>query len=206
MKYTRAIALPLSALAFALLALPAHADEPGEAQAIVLDDFADAAAAEERWMTVNDNVMGGRSTGGPEFADGLLTFSGSTNTNGGGFSSIRTRPADHDLTGNAGLLIRVRGDGRTYKASLRTDVTNGRWQIPFRADFDTVEGQWLEVFIPFEDFTPTFMGREIRDNAPVLDLAEVQSMGFMIYDKQDGPFQLEVDWVQAVAEVPASTE
>ncbi len=41
------------------------------------------------WQTVNDNVMGGRSLGGPEFADGLMVFAGETNTDGGGFSSLR---------------------------------------------------------------------------------------------------------------------
>lgn len=172
----------------------------------VLDNFDDAKAAAKRWITVNDNVMGGRSKGGPSFADGLLRFTGSTNTNGGGFSSVRTVPADHDLTGHAGLLLRVKGDGRTYKASFRTDVTNGRWKIPFRADFETVDGQWQTVFIPFEAFKPTFFGREIRKNPPALDLAKVQSLGLMIYDKQDGAFKLSVDWIKAVPQPPKADE
>ena len=31
-------------------------------------------------------------------------------------------------------------------------------------------------------------------------------MGFMIYDKKDGAFSLEVDWVKAVAQKPASSQ
>lgn len=176
--------------------------EPG----LVLDDFNDIRAAIKRWTTVNDNVMGGKSKGGPTFANGVLTFAGSTNTDGGGFSSIRTNPEDHDLSGQAGLLLRVRGDGRTYMASLRTDASTDRWKIPFRAEFETVEGEWQTVFIPFEKFTPTFWGREIRDNPPTLELDKVQAIGLMIYDKKDGPFKLEVDWIKAVKRAPETKE
>ena len=52
---------------------------------------------QEQWVTVNDNVMGGRSKGGFSLKKGKLIFSGATNTNGGGFSSIRTKQADLDL-------------------------------------------------------------------------------------------------------------
>ena len=98
---------------------------------MVLADFNGEKVAEE-WKTVNDNVMGGRSKGGPSFNDGILTFSGATNTNGGGFSSIRTQPGKFDLSGKDGLLIRARGDGRTYKAELRTDIKMRSWELPFQ--------------------------------------------------------------------------
>ena len=48
--------------------------------------------ASRQWVTVNDNVMGGRSIGDFTIKEGKLVFRGSTNTNGGGFSSIRSRP------------------------------------------------------------------------------------------------------------------
>ncbi|MGI9243135.1 MAG: CIA30 family protein, partial [Verrucomicrobiales bacterium] len=163
---------------------------------MVLADF-DGADAGSNWKTVNDNVMGGRSKGGPSFKDGVLTFKGATNTNGGGFSSIRTEPGKFDLSGKAGLQMRVRGDGRTYKAELRTDVKMGRWAVPFRADFDTVAGEWREVFLPIDAFKPTFFGRQVPTSTR-LDPSDVESIGFMIYDKKDGAFSLEVDWVKAV--------
>lgn len=169
-----------------------HGERP-----LVLTEF-DEKNLSAAWKTVNDNVMGGRSKGGPKFGQGKLAFTGATNTNGGGFSSIRTKPGKYDLSGKAGLLIRAKGDGRTYKAELRTDVTRGRWSIPFRADFKTFKGEWREVFIPFESFTPSFHGRRLS-NPPALDVAKVSSFGFMIYDKKDGAFNLEVDWVKAVS-------
>lgn len=182
--------------------LSAGADSPKEKKSgvptLVLADFKGGEVA-DGWKTVNDNVMGGRSKGGPSFKNGILTFSGATNTNGGGFSSIRTEPGEFDLSGKSGLLIRARGDGRTYKVELRTDISMRNWTVPFRADFKTVKGEWREFFVPLKSFTPTLFGQRLPA-APTLDPAKVSSLGFMIYDKKDGAFSLEVDWVKAVAQ------
>lgn len=190
---------PYRSLLFSILFVAATttlANSSDNPSTIVLADFADKDVA-KGWKTVNDNVMGGRSKGGPTFSDGILSFEGATNTNGGGFSSIRSVSGDYDLTGKTGLLIRARGDGRTYKASLQTNVMIGRWEVPFRADFTTVKGEWREFYLPLEAFTPTMFGRRLN-NPPALDMSKVSSFGFMIYDKNDGPFKLEVDWVKAV--------
>ncbi|MEM9110924.1 MAG: CIA30 family protein [Planctomycetota bacterium] len=201
MKHYTLTALSIAlTLAFSLGLADAGAEQPEPAEPMILEDFADDEVA-DRWVTVNDGVMGGKSTGGPSFEDGIVTFSGKTNTDGGGFSSIRSKPAAFDLAGQAGLYLRVKGDGRTYKASVRTDVTFRRWSVPFRADFETVKGEWAEVFIPFENFTPSFRGRELNP-APELDPSKVQSLGLMIYDKKDGPFEIQVDWIKAVPTNP----
>ena len=78
-------------------------------QCVALTEFA-AEPGDIRWRTVNDNVMGGRSRGGYRIEDGALRFRGSTNTNGGGFSSIRSVPKSLALNGD-GLALRLRGDG-----------------------------------------------------------------------------------------------
>ena len=163
----------------------------------LIADFADPAKAAERWKTINDNVMGGRSTGGPTFKDGLLRFRGSTNTDGGGFSSIRRDLDGKVLAGATGIRLRVRGDGRTYKLDMHTDKKGwswaGRMPIAYRADFTTKDGEWVIINIPFAKLVPTLLGRE-RDR-PAFEQLKVSTIGFMIYDKQDGPFQLEVDWI-----------
>ena len=46
------------------------------------------------------------------------------------------------------------------------------------------------------DFVPTFRGR-VLSGEPLLDPAKVTSVGFLISDKQAGPFQLEVAWIKA---------
>ena len=165
----------------------------------LIADFADPAKPAERWKTINDNVMGGRSTGGPTFKDGLLCFRGTTNTDGGGFSSIRRDLDGKVLAGAAGIRLRVRGDGRTYKLSMHTDKKGwswaGRMPIAYRADFTTQDGEWVIINIPFAKLVPTLLGRE-RDG-PAFEKRKVSTIGLMIYDKQDGPFQLEVDWIGA---------
>ena len=147
------------------------------------------------WYTRNDNVMGGRSQGGFELAQGQLIFAGSTNTDGGGFSSIRTQPMQLDLSGFEGIRLRVKGDGRRYTWQLQTDA---RWQgrqISYWADFDTVAGEWITVDIPFANFFPQFRGFKL--DGPPFDPAVTREMGLYIYDKKDGPFELYLDSVSA---------
>ena len=45
-------------------------------------------------------------------------------------------------------------------------------------------------------------GKRMTRNAPKLDVSEFQSVGFHLYDKKDGPFKLEVDWIKAVKAAP----
>ncbi|NNJ27787.1 hypothetical protein LzC2_38960 [Planctomycetes bacterium LzC2] len=156
----------------------------------------------ERWITVNDNVMGGRSRGGPSFKDDTLIFSGATNTNGGGFSSIRTKPQEWPLDGAEGLRMRVRGDGRTYQADASTGVKASNFRVAYRADFQTVKDEWVEVDVPFSKFRPTVMGQSVAGRVPELAAKDVRTLGFMIYDGQDGPFKLEVDWIKAYSPAP----
>ena len=171
---------------------PATGSGPGK-EAIVHDFESDTAAG--GWMTVNDNVMGGRSKGGFEIKKGELIFSGSTNTDGGGFSSIRTRPGKLGFTGKEGVIIRFKGDGRTYKF----DVRMGKNSVAHRADFKTVKdsADWQTVKISFDSLVPTWRGRRLPKLLNKLKKPEIKSLGFMIYDKKDGPFKLKVDWIKS---------
>ena len=151
--------------------------------------------ADPGWYVVNDNVMGGRSEGNFEIEKGELRFAGRTNTNGGGFSSIRTRPVELDLSRYAGIRLQVNGDGRRYTWRLTSDA---RWrgrQISYWADFDTQDDTWSTVDIPFSRFIPQYRGTPL--NGPELDPGQITGMGLMIYDKLDGPFEIRLASVQA---------
>lgn len=147
------------------------------------------------WYVVNDNVMGGRSEGDFEQELGELRFAGDTNTNGGGFSSIRTKPMQLDLSNHAGIQIRVRGDGRRYTWRLSTDASWRGSQINYWADFDTLDGKWSTVNIPFSNFIPRVRGYQL--DGPALDTKQITGMGLMIYDNQDGPFELLLTSIRA---------
>ncbi|MEL7447923.1 MAG: CIA30 family protein [Pseudomonadota bacterium] len=166
---------------------------PGDERTIT--DFTDG--TDLQWYVLNDNVMGGRSDGDFAVQPNRLTFFGRTNTNGGGFSSIRTGPLSLDLSEYTGLRLRVMGDGRRYTWRLATDA---RWrgrQVSFWAEFDTQEGAWTTVELPFESFEAKFRGYQLEGPPP--DPARIAGMGLMIYDKQDGPFEMRVESVEAYA-------
>lgn len=147
------------------------------------------------WRVVNDDVMGGVSTSQFLWMEGVAVFTGTVSLeNNGGFASVRTQPGQYDLTGTDAFVIRVRGDGRRYKFTVRTE---GRYNAAlYQASFEARQGEWQEIKLPFSQFTPTWRGRTLRD-VPPLDPAKVNSVGFLIADKQAGPFRLEIDWIRA---------
>ncbi|MDG0965509.1 MAG: CIA30 family protein [Opitutales bacterium] len=147
------------------------------------------------WITVNDNVMGGRSEGGFSFNKKRLIFSGTTNTNGGGFSSIRTNPSDFNLSDKEGLHIRYKGDGRTFKLGVRMDGKS----VSYRSNFNTGSESkgWQEIRIPFDKMEVSWRGRPLSKVEHPLIKSKIRSIEFMIYDKKDGPFKLQVDWVKS---------
>ena len=154
-------------------------------------DFAED-GIHEKWIVVNDNVMGGRSKGGFDFKNEKLIFSGSTNTNGGGFSTIRTTPVDFYFKDKTGLHIRYKGDGRTYKLGVRMEGKS----VSYRTNFDSGNG-WEEVKVPFDNMDVSWRGRPLSKAEHPLQKSKIRSIEFMIYDKQDGPFKLQVDWIKS---------
>ena len=148
-----------------------------------------------QWRVVNDGVMGGLSRSGIETTDhetGL--FAGELSLrNNGGFASVRTMVGPLDLSGFAGLEIRVLGDGRAYQLRLRTDGHQDG--LTYRAAFRTQDGKWFTARFPFEHFEPSFRG-EIIEDAPPLDTSRIHQLGFLIADKVEGPFSLEIDFIK----------
>jgi len=151
----------------------------------------DAAAA---WLSINDNVMGGVSSGGFRITDsGTLLFSGNISLeNRGGFASIRTRPEALDLEGYTVMAVRVKGDGRTYYLDLRS---SGSAAGSYRTPLETVKDTWHEFRIPLERFEFAAFGRRIA-SAQRLTAGNIQSVGFTLADSQSGPFRMEVDWIR----------
>ena len=86
-----------------------------------LFDFTGTEAAQQ-WQAVNDGVMGGVSDGRFRITPkNTLEFYGTLSLeNNGGFTSVRTKPADLDIKAGDELVIRVKGDGREYVLNLYT--------------------------------------------------------------------------------------
>jgi len=146
------------------------------------------------WQTIDDRIMGGVSQSCAEHIPDLgLRFSGTVSLeNNGGFASIRSTPTDLDLSGFQGLTLRLRGDGKDYKLSLRTDdFFDG---VSYQASFTTLPATWQEITLSFNGFAPTHHGIHLNTVAP-LDARHIRSFGLFIADGQQGQFQLDVAWI-----------
>jgi NADH dehydrogenase [ubiquinone] 1 alpha subcomplex assembly factor 1 len=156
-------------------------------------DFLDPAQT-LRWTPVNDRVMGGVSTSQATATAEGMDFSGLVSLdNNGGFASIRALPSEYCLAGAIALVLRVRGDGRTYKFGIRTDDAYDGVQYQIR--FATQIGEWQDIRLPINEFQPSFRGSKVQ--APALDLARIRVFGLLISDRQCGPFRLVVESIQA---------
>ena len=147
------------------------------------------------WIAVNDGVMGGRSVGKLSRSDnsGMSFFGTLSLKNNGGFTSIRSGRMNIEMAPEDGFRIRLKGDGRTYICNLYPKTR--RMAFSYRASLPTVAGQWTEVVVPLNDFTPTSFGRRVQDKGP-LSPDQIGGIGFMLSDKKPGAFKLEIEWVK----------
>lgn len=183
-----------AALAWACFALTMKADTASETILFNFQTVTNSTA----WQVVNDDVMGGVSTSRFQvLTNGGAVFSGVVSLeNNGGFASVRSSPVRQNLNGTDAFVLRVRGDGRRYKFTVRTESS---FNAPnYQAEFTTKRGEWEEHRLAFKEFVPTFRGRVLTD-LPPLKPAKVASVGFLISDQQEGQFKLEVAWIKASA-------
>jgi hypothetical protein len=100
-----------------------------------------------------------------------------------------------DFSGTAAHSWRVVTDG------VMGGLSEGRLfgtpdGIAYQAAFGTAEQGWEVVKLPFASFVPSYRGRRVEE-APPLDPSQVRQLGFMIADRQEGEFRLEIEWVRA---------
>jgi len=161
----------------------------------VLFDFTKADAAAE-WQTVNDGVMGGVSEGTFRVTAKTLEFFGTLSLeNNGGFTSVRTKPKPLGLAAGDTIVARIRGDGRAYSLNLYLDKR--QMAFSYRAAVPTKKDTWIEVAVPLDTFEATSFGRVVKD-AGAVKPQEVNAVGFLLGDKQAGPFKLEIAWIKRV--------
>ena len=123
-------------------------------------------AAWKPWGILDDIVMGGVSESQLELVPGAgenensvaAVFQGDVSTKtgiaSGGFVSARTRNFNPpiDISKYDGIHLRVKGDGNRYKFILRDDEA---WDGPSWSNtFDTTEGEWMDIQLPFTDLIP----------------------------------------------------
>ncbi len=181
----------LASLTWLHLAIMVTADAASEQ---MLFDFQNESNATV-WQVVNDDVMGGVSTSQFKHVDNECTvFNGIVSLqNNGGFASVRSAPLRERLKVGGAFVICVRGDGRRYKLTARSE---SNFNAPnHQAEFTTKRGEWEEHHLAFNDFVPTFRGRTVTE-VPPLHPDKITSVGVLISDKQAGPFRLDIRWIK----------
>jgi hypothetical protein len=151
----------------------------------------------ESWKTVDDVVMGGRSSSrvswieAPDDASrrGWLRFEGDVSLeNNGGFCSTRQTEGERDCPGLQSIRLLARGDARGYQWTIRTEQTpsGASWRHPF-----SVGDDWERLELSLDDFELWRRGRRLSADTP-LEPASIVAHGILIADGAAGPFQLDV--------------
>ena len=157
---------------------------------IIFDDFSEE--KNYRWGIVNDWVMWGKSQGSFEIVENTLVFSGTINTNGWGFSSLRWTLESGIPSEYNSITLKAKSDGRGYKVTFR-DANNSRVShqaiIPFQTPWE-----FEEVTIPFTALEPSYFGRIVNTDAFSKDKA--QQVGVILSDGMDGAFRLKIEEVR----------
>ena len=140
------------------------------------------------WRVLLDGVMGGRSTGVRYAENGVMTFKGEINTNGGGFSSLRRSMESGALKDLNSLNMHIKSDGRAYKLTFRTNASRLGRSISYQLDIpQTRKGEWTDVTLPLNGFRTSIFGRPVR--AKPFEPKDVREMGIILADGIDGPFE-----------------
>ena len=105
------------------------------------------------------------------------------------------------------LVLRVRGDGRTYMINLHKEsefdiAWNDLWKFPL---YTRGGPYWQTVTIPFSKFFFTYKGFNQDDMCPVPTI-DVCSLGITLADNIDGPFSLELDTIKVLCHPTLKTE
>lgn len=178
---------------------PAAAQQAGKAVAegmreVLLFEFNEEDAAGQ-WVTVDDTVMGGVSSSKSVVKDGVLHFTGELSLeNNGGFCSVRSNTDGWTLPDFDGLSVRIKTGERPLRLTVRTDRRFDG--VMYRHDLPVTGDAWTTVRVRFADFKPTYHGRVLSGRPPI-DPARLRSVGFIIADGREGPFELQVDWIKA---------
>ena len=79
---------------------------------------------------------------------------------------------------------------------LRSDVRYRGVDVAYRAEIAAPRpGEWSDSSVLFDDLVPTVRGRTVP--APAFDPVRATSIGIIISDGRDGPFELAVRSIQA---------
>jgi NADH dehydrogenase [ubiquinone] 1 alpha subcomplex assembly factor 1 len=168
----------------------------GKQNSVLITDFSNLAI--QKWKIVNDDVMGGVSSSQFQINEaGNAVFTGRVSLeNNGGFASVKNIER-LNLENYHSVLLKVKGDGKRYSFRFRTGSDNNVHNWVYHSRFETKKDRWVTLELAFDRFLPKHRGRILED-VPAPDLSGIKEYGFLISDKQEGDFRLEIECVKAM--------
>ena len=151
------------------------------------------------WVVLNDTVMGGRSSASVEYVGSLTRVQGVVSLeNNGGFASIRTRNAI-DLSSNTTVEIELVGtDAPVQFVVWVGQGANLYYSTPVRPNTGLQR-------IGFSDFVSKSYGRSVSAVSLSRRNRQKVSVGILIGDGFEGPFDLTLKHVTFVGEAKEMT-
>jgi len=149
----------------------------------------------DTWYVVVDGVMGGKSQGSIEYTNTSIVFSGKVSLeNNGGFTSIRTKEHNFDLSKYSTVAIRYKSTGQDF--SFYLNRYRKHYEPKFRIDLPITNSHWKEVIIPLKNFKIVTLGKKIEGTITQDDFESIIKLGFISNTKAATDFSLELDYVK----------
>lgn len=144
-----------------------------------------------QWYIINDDVMGGRSSANFTInEEGHGVFKGQISLeNNGGFSSLRHRFKRINTTPYSKVLVRLKGDGKSYQFRVKTKASD---YYSYVKTFGT-SNEWETIEIKLSEMQPIFRGRSL--NIGNYDSDSIEEITFLIGNKKAESFELIIDCV-----------
>ena len=149
-----------------------------------------------RWTIINDDVMGGLSDANARVNKNSVFLNGYVSLkNNGGFVSLRGPVGKYDLSKYSLCEIRYKAtNDRIFEVLLERETP---FYLPkFRAKFASTKDDWETIIIPLKDFEISRMGNTVQEGIDVNELKIIQRIGFILSDKKEGDFTLEIDYLK----------
>lgn len=183
----------------------------------------------DEWTSSDDRVRGGKSQSYLAIADSgsFAVFNGNLDIKtlgGAGFASQRTVSdgASWDLSSYDGIEVVIKNsDAKQYTFNIKDellprDPNTGREQSTISYEFDfrvpppssRRHSKEYKLWIPWKQLSATYRGREKKD-APKLKTESIKRFGIMcrsFFGDQEGDFQIEIERISAVKQVPELLE
>jgi hypothetical protein len=122
-----------------------------------------------------------------------------------GYAAIRSKPLKkivlfsgrYDLSLYDGLELCIRGDGRPFIVNIQCPGLARKDDLWQTLMYTRGGVFWENIILPFSEFVLTHRGY-LQDHQMNLPRQYLSTVGLMLADRTDGPFQLDIKYINAV--------